>query len=233
MAITVLKRQQHICPLTAFGHRDHYASLSDDPDLDLAEIENSHIFKRAPSSSKVQSRSHLDLISSHLIIPRHGTFDNAKDSYEYAMTTWDIRIVPTVDDASNGIGFEHYCHSAFNRFLFSLHPTDAPNEYTIQLHRPSLKLVFTFPPVGGREHRVIFKDYSNSDPPIPLPNPAYLRLHAAIAGILDMGGAAEVMDEFEDKHGETGSNLLAQSDYKFEDVLSWIGFENSRMVPVH
>ncbi|KAK0188349.1 hypothetical protein F5146DRAFT_1054828 [Armillaria mellea] len=162
------------------------------------------------------------------------------------MTTWDIvrnymaltdeemeRIVPTIDDPSNGIGFEHYCHSAFDCFMFSLHPTEAPNAYTIQLHRPSFKLVFTFPPVGGREHRVILKDYSSLDPPIPLPSLAYLRLHAAIAGILDMSGAAEVMNEFEDKHGETDSNLLAQSDYKFEDVLSWIGFENSRMVPVN
>ncbi|PBL00068.1 hypothetical protein ARMGADRAFT_1074882 [Armillaria gallica] len=223
--LIVLKRQQPICPFTAFGHRDHYASLSDDPDLDLAEIENSHIFKRAAVKFNLE---------------------NFKSSYNYTIMTLDIvrnfmaltdkemeRIVPTIDDPGNGIGFEHYCHSAFNRFMFSLHPTEAPNEYTIQLHRPSFKLVFTFPLVGGREYGVIFKAYSNSDPPIPLPNPAYLRLHAAIAGILDMSGAAEVVDEFEDKHGETGSNLLAQSDYKFEVVLSWIGFENSRMVPVH
>ncbi len=86
--------------------------------------------------------------------------------------------------------------------------------------------------MGGREHRVVFKDYSDSDPPIPLPNPAYLRLHATIAGILNMSGAGEVMDEFEDKHGETGSNLLAQSDYNFETFLSWIDL-NSRMVSVH
>ncbi|SJL12062.1 uncharacterized protein ARMOST_15483 [Armillaria ostoyae] len=43
-----LKRQRHLCPITAFGHREYYARrLSDYPDLDLAEIENSHIFKRA------------------------------------------------------------------------------------------------------------------------------------------------------------------------------------------
>lgn len=37
-----------------------------------------------------------------------------------------------------------------------------------------------------------------------------------------MSGAGEVMDEFEDKHGETGSHLLAQSDYDFQTFLSWL-----------
>ncbi|KAK0224420.1 hypothetical protein EDD85DRAFT_241556 [Armillaria nabsnona] len=144
------------------------------------------------------------------------------------------RIIPTIDDPSNGIGFKHYCHSAFDHFMFSLHPTESPNEHTVQLHRPSFKLVFTFPPVGGREHRVMFKDYSNSDPPrIPLPNPAYLRLHAepvspCLSSNSSMTSAAPLMSRI-----PAIANLLAQSDYKFEDVLSWIGFENSIIVPVH
>ncbi len=58
---------------------------------------------------------------------------------------------------------------------------------------------------------------------------AYIRLHAAIAGILDMSGAGHVIDEFEYKHGETGSQLLAQSEYDFQTVLSWPDFQNSRM----
>ncbi|KAK0442443.1 hypothetical protein EV421DRAFT_1904213 [Armillaria borealis] len=161
------------------------------------------------------------------------------------MTTWDIvrnymaltdeemeAIVPIIDDPNNGIGFEPNCHDSFDEFLFSLHPMETPNEYTIQLHHPELRFVFMPPPVGGRDHRVIFKDYSNSDPPIPLPNPVYIRLHAAIAGILHMSGAAEVMNEFQNKHGETDSHLLAQSDYNFETILSWIDLD-LRMVQVH
>ncbi len=44
-----------------------------------------------------------------------------------------------------------------------------------------------------------------------------------------MSGAGHVIDEFEYKHGETGSQLLAQSEYDFQTVLSWPDFQNSRM----
>ncbi len=53
------------------------------------------------------------------------------------MTTWDIiqnymaltdeemeAIVPTIDDPSNGIGFEHNCHKSFDSFKFSLTATE-------------------------------------------------------------------------------------------------------------
>ncbi|KAK0215096.1 hypothetical protein IW262DRAFT_263539 [Armillaria fumosa] len=185
--------------------------------------------------------------SSH-IFKRAGTYfnlDNPEDSYRIAMTTRDIirnymaftdeemeTIALNINDPSNGIGFERNCHISFDSFKFSLIATEVPNEYTIQLHGPKSRRVFPFPPTGGHEHRVVFKDYSDSDPPIPLPNPAYLRLHAAIAGILNMSGAGEVMDEFEYKHGKIGSNLLAKSDYNFETFLSWIDL-NSKLFPVH
>ncbi|PBL00066.1 hypothetical protein ARMGADRAFT_1074881 [Armillaria gallica] len=178
MATKVFKRQRQFCPITGVGSRVHFDN-NDDTDFLCADMENSHIFKRAAAEFNL---------------------DNPIDSCRYAMTTWDIirnymaltdeemeAIVPTIDDP------------------ISSSPstvTEIPNEYTIQLHHPKFRHVFPVLPVGGREHRVVFKDYSNSDPPIPLPNTAYLRLHAAIAGILSMSGAGEVMDEFEDKHGK-------------------------------
>lgn len=83
---------------------------------------------------------------------------------------------------------------------------------------------FLVPPTGGDQHRVVFRDYSNSDPPIALPNPTYLRLHAAIAGILHMCGAAGVMEQFEEKYGDgsSGSGLLAKSEYQFENLIHFL-----------
>lgn len=49
---------------------------------------------------------------------------------------------------------------------------------------------------------VIFKDHSakhapkNADtPPIPLPNPRYVGLHNAFAGVIRMSGVTEVLDD--------------------------------------
>ncbi|KAG7447696.1 uncharacterized protein BT62DRAFT_789088 [Guyanagaster necrorhizus] len=151
MMTKVLTRQRYICPITGLGHRAHFSTHpSNDSDLAYADVENSHILKRAAAEFNL---------------------NNPKDSYRYAMTTWDIVrnymaltdeemevIVPIIDDPSNGIGLEHYCRTSLDAFLFSLHATETPNEYTIQLHHPSFKFVFPWPPVGGREHRVIFKE---------------------------------------------------------------------------
>ena len=77
------------------------------------------------------------------------------------------------------------------------------------------------PPTGCDQHRVVFRDYSNSDHPIALPSPTYLRLHVAIAGILHMYEATGVMDQFEEKYGDgsSGSGLLAKSEYQFQNFI--------------
>ena len=41
---------------------------------------------------------------------------------------------------------------------------------------------------------------------VPLPNPCYLRIHAAVAGILHMSGAGKFFDELLDKFGDQGGS---------------------------
>ncbi|PBK61503.1 hypothetical protein ARMSODRAFT_1025633 [Armillaria solidipes] len=129
--------------------------------------------------------------------------------------------VATIDDPSNGIGFELVTRHQFDKFKFSLHSTDVPNAYSIKTYK---YFRFLVPPTGGDQHRVVFKDYSNSDPPIPPPNPTYLRLHAAVAVILHVSGTAAVLDQFEEKYGEGSgcSGLLAKSEYKFENLIRFL-----------
>ncbi|KAK0244967.1 hypothetical protein EDD85DRAFT_1016214 [Armillaria nabsnona] len=195
MLMQVMKRQDRICPITGVREEEHWDALAEDPDMLLSVMETCHIFD-------------LDL-------------DNPKDCF--AMITWDIvrnyltlndeemeALVATIDDPSNGIGFELVTHHQFDKFKFSLHATD------------HFRLLV--PPTGGSQHRVVFKDYSNSDPSIPLPNPTYLRLHAAVAGILHMSGAAAVMDQFKEKYGEGsgGSGLLGKSGHKFKNLIRFL-----------
>lgn len=71
-------------------------------------------------------------------------------------------------------------------------------------------------------HLVTFRDRSNDFPaqpeagshstrkrsrPLSVPNPDYIAIHAAIAGILNMSGAGKFFDELLDKYQDGGSNV--------------------------
>jgi hypothetical protein len=67
-------------------------------------------------------------------------------------------------------------------------------------------------------NRITFEDHSNDflsdstrkrNPPVDLPNPHYIAIHAAIAGILHMSGAGRFFDELLEKYKDDEGNVPA------------------------
>lgn len=67
-------------------------------------------------------------------------------------------------------------------------------------------------------NRISFEDRSNDflsgptrkrRPPVDLPDPHYIAIHAAIAGVLNMSGAGRFFDELLDKYKDKDGNVPA------------------------
>jgi hypothetical protein len=54
---------------------------------------------------------------------------------------------------------------------------------------------------------------------VPLPDPHYLRIHAAVAGIMHMSGAGRFFGELLDKFGNQGGSSAVRSWEEFEKVV--------------
>ncbi|KAK0452759.1 uncharacterized protein EV420DRAFT_1558299 [Desarmillaria tabescens] len=197
-SIQVMKRQQYICPVTG-RHSTYFASKAKDPEQSFASVKSTHILRPAVTEAFNDDEKAIQILRALTGSEMDAIFNTI-----------------AIDDPSNGIGFEHNCGTSFEQFMFSLQATEVPNEYAIRTHHPSPKFVFPMPPTTDR---VVFKDHSNSDPPIPIPSPRLLRLHAVVANILHASGAGQVINRFEWQHGEHGSGLLVTSGYDFETVL--------------
>ena len=74
--------------------------------------------------------------------------------------------------------------------------------------------------VSFRDHSDDFNSGSTSkrNRPVSLPDPEYIRIHAAIAGILNMSGAGKFFDELLDKYKD--------DEGKVPPVHSWPELEN-------
>ncbi|KAK0438443.1 hypothetical protein EV421DRAFT_2037823, partial [Armillaria borealis] len=92
----VMKRQDWICPITGVREEKHWDALAEDPDVLLSVMETCHIFK--------QAAAHLDLDN-----PKDCFGKSARDVVRNYFAPDDEEmeaLVATVDDPSNGIGFE-------------------------------------------------------------------------------------------------------------------------------
>jgi hypothetical protein len=54
---------------------------------------------------------------------------------------------------------------------------------------------------------------------IPLPEPHYIRIHAAIAGILHMSGSGRFFDELLDKYGDQDGSSAVRSWEEFDRIV--------------
>ncbi|KAG0694265.1 hypothetical protein DFH29DRAFT_1006494 [Suillus ampliporus] len=106
-----------------------------------------------------------------------------------------------VDDPSNGMMLHRDVHAIFDMLKVYLEQTERENEYVVKevggrwIHRKFLDSTITF-----RNHAAPTRD-------IPLPNPHFIALHAAICRILHMSGAAEVFAQILDRYdGAAGGN---------------------------
>ncbi|KAF5325234.1 hypothetical protein D9619_009581 [Psilocybe cf. subviscida] len=163
----------------------------------------------------------LRLEAAHILCRGVGRFDKdkASDSYQSALTTFDIlrnftrlpartleELSAELDHPSNGVTLELNCHVAFDNFYWCLKKTEIEDVYDLEVLRPQSL------PKKPEFSRITFEDRSKnfSDPtrnlrrkhPIDLPNARYIEIHAAIAGILHMSGAGKFFDELLDNDKE-------------------------------
>jgi len=94
-----------------------------------------------------------------------------------------------IDSPSNGILLQTEMHDGFDDFEWYFEATDQPDVYNI-------KWLSEDGPLGtwvtGGLEQVQFTNQSAND--IPLPNAQFLAIHAAIAKVLHLSGAAEPLD---------------------------------------
>lgn len=145
-----------------------------------------------------------------------------------------------LDDPSNGMILQSDAHDAYDKFFWCLKSKGvsimafnclniADNISRFQKDVYTIKIfknigILCRPP----DDLVTFRDKSNDFSPsntslkrnrdIPLPNPQYLAIHAAIAGILHMSAAGKFFDEILDKYRD--------DEGKVPPVRSWTELEN-------
>ncbi|KAF9555150.1 hypothetical protein CPC08DRAFT_643336, partial [Agrocybe pediades] len=125
-----------------------------------------------------------------------------------------------LDDASNGMALQHDAHYGFDNFCWCLKRTETEHVYELKI----------FNDVGilkkPANNRVSFEDHSNQFPldytdkrrrPVNLPDPCFIAIHAAIAGILHMSGAGKFFDELLDDYRDDEGKIPA--------VRSWSELE--------
>ncbi|KAG0704691.1 hypothetical protein DFH29DRAFT_873552 [Suillus ampliporus] len=103
-----------------------------------------------------------------------------------------------VDDSSNGIMLEPSVHTVFNKLKVYLERMEQENEYVV-------KEVDGEPWIHPREllgRTMTFQNHAAPTRDLSLPNPHFIAIHAGIARILHMSGAAEVFAQILDKYDE-------------------------------
>ncbi|GBE81607.1 hypothetical protein SCP_0313360 [Sparassis crispa] len=180
-----------------------------------------------------------------------------KKSYLSALTTFDIlrnyASVPianiadfqeTIHDPSNGITMNFDAHRGFDNFAWCLKATEVPNKYNVVYYRGPHGL-------HTRPSEITFSDHSaeidsteekassllkrqctraSASGPrqgISLPNPLYLRIHAAIAGILHMSGVGRFIDEVLRKHHNTSGSEATFTGDDFLDLVTTVNLRES------
>ncbi|KDR73281.1 hypothetical protein GALMADRAFT_251878 [Galerina marginata CBS 339.88] len=164
--------------------------------------------------------------------------DQNSDSYKSAATTLDIlsnftrlpaqtleELSVHLDEPSNGMTLQSDAHYAFERFDWCLKQTMETHVYDFKIFQD--RGILRKPD----DNRITFADhsddFSDSDsdsdsdsgstlkldskrkPPVDLPNPIYIQIHAAIAGILNMSGAGRFLDALLDTYREDEDRLCA------------------------
>ncbi|KAG1723537.1 uncharacterized protein EDB91DRAFT_1172556 [Suillus paluster] len=157
------------CVVTGMWDGEHRPASSDQPWITLT---GAHILKRAVGVFTLE-RAHTAAATWNII--RHYSGMSKE-------TIQDMERL--VDDPSNGMMLKHHTHIVFDKLKVYLKQTERENKYVVKevssgwwIHRNILNRTITF-----RNHATPTQD-------IPLPNPHFIALHAAISQILHMSAA--------------------------------------------
>jgi hypothetical protein len=132
-----------------------------------------------------------------------------------------------LDDPSNGMILQGDAHRGFDKLYWCLKKTEvsftSPQLTSHNLRRIQKEHVYDLKVFVDRNfirkpenNRITFVDRSNDflpdstrkrGRPVDLPDPRYIEIHAAIAGILNMSGAGKFFDELLDKYQDDEGNV--------------------------
>ncbi|TDL24181.1 hypothetical protein BD410DRAFT_786266 [Rickenella mellea] len=143
--------------------------------------ESAHFIRRSLCVNKYASSVTWDIV-------RHYTHMSANTIDE--ISWW-------IDEPENGMTLDIGAHRTFDELEWCLIPQE-PNTYKIK-HFTEVR-VFDAP-----SETVVFVDRSEPPHSIPLPNREFVALHAAVAHVLHMSGAAVVIDEILDHFEDSAS----------------------------
>jgi len=167
------------------------------------------------------------LVGAHILRRAIGEFDNDHNSksFKSAVTTFDILVnfahlsIQTLeelhgqlDNPSNGMTLQKDAHDAFDSFYWCLKQTGKEHVYDLKIFKDAGILR------KPENNRISFEDHSNDflsdstckrNPPVDLPDPRHIAIHAAIAGILHMSGAGRFFDELLEKYKDDEGNVPA------------------------
>jgi HNH endonuclease len=239
-----------MCPITGIADISHPIRS---PNLPKAVLQCSHILKRAvavfPSSSaisdadknKASSPSFLSFFVTYLSCDSY-------NKYRFAMSTLDIlahytsinqetvvEIVQNIDSPSNGIAMQSDWHTFFDIFevcLVSI-PDVCPFPFFMNFLTYTWKKrdnayvpkVYsdTWPAgIKPRSNEIVFQNHSSKN--IELPNADFIKLHAALCGVLHMSGAGDDIDNLlqhlkKDRDGNGPPADIFQSGGQFRDHM--------------
>ncbi|KAF8874715.1 hypothetical protein CPB84DRAFT_1797264 [Gymnopilus junonius] len=221
----------------AHGHRPSKNSFSDNVIIRDGYACVLTGFQDSSHPKPAEGIPRLGLVGAHILPRAIGAFDNDHDSgsFQSAMTMFDILVnfaclpVQTLeelrgklDDASNGMTLQYDAYDAFDRFYWCLKPTEKEHVYDLKIFKS-----------GGilrkpGDNRISFQDHGNDflpasmhkrNRPVNLPDPSYIAIHAAIAGVLNMSGAGRFFDELLGEYKDKGGNVPAVRSWQELETL--------------
>ncbi|KAF8879919.1 hypothetical protein BD779DRAFT_1676135 [Infundibulicybe gibba] len=173
------------------------------------------------------------LIGCHIIRRMIPIYDSREDpeAYNSAMATFNIfrnyaglsektlqDLEDNTDSPANGILLSLESHIGFSKFRWCLQETD----YKIKTYGRGhgIGKGVNSKVVDFKDHSAKFQTGQNGlGCKIPLPEVCYLRIHAAIAGILHMSGAGEFFDELLEKYDSKEGSSPVQSWEELDKVV--------------
>lgn len=184
------------------------------------DLEASHILHRAVAVFKKSSNNeeYLSALT---------TFDILRHYADLPIKNIED-IAHIIDDPSNGIALQADAHKGFDKFRWSLKETNIKNVYKTVIHEDNAAGIeeegqlVTFAD-HSRDFMKLSESSASSSRPrkklrsgvagdassgIALPNPLFIRIHGAIAGVLYMSGAGESIDKALDRAGESATEVV-------------------------
>ncbi|KAF8340169.1 hypothetical protein F5887DRAFT_1076974 [Amanita rubescens] len=159
------------------------------------------------------------------ILPRTARLDGCREElsqsiHEYfSPKSWDILqnyapvtfdgeedLLAELESSANAIAMEVDAGDSFQQFLFTLEPTQVPDEYDIVAYDHAINELCAIPPLQGQiSLRTPAPTVSSSG--IPTPSSSLLQVHAAIAKVLHRSRAGMAIDRINEYLGSTHPTL--------------------------